>query len=309
MEEGDVHCFNCEAPCSNALGNYAPCDLCSINPLCVACSTSFDIAVCRLCAEQQGMADKEKELARSGMNPCVTCSKVWNTQKCNVCDKYWCYDCFRRKGTHLNGLTHTCYACYRCGTYTERRCCGYRWCEDCFDEYHVKTNCRVTLSYLCPTCKDTVLQFGSDTFRCAIPDCRWKYACQHGDCGAKIRSKEGLAFCQYHCSKEICQGCGSRYGLNGLQGPVRILQLLGHGSPRQIYCGNCRQRCRAFIQGILIANKQQWGLKIPKVVMDMLLFAFMKRKWLEWRLTDPDVVWRMGLPKTKPIMSWSFRKE
>ena len=62
---------------------------------------------------------------------------------------------------------------------------------------------------------------------------------------------------------------------------MTILQLLGNGNPHQIYCGNCRQRCRALVEGILLMKKRT-GLVIPKVVVDMVLFEFMREKWRTW---------------------------
>lgn len=277
MQEGDVRCFNCEAPCSNALGNYAPCDVCGVNPLCVACSITFDIAVCRLCADQQNLVAAEKEKEVAALNPCTTCKNVWSTQRCTSCDKYWCDACFKKVGMHL------CFKCVRCGVHTDLRCCGRRWCSDCLGNHHKKTDCRITCCYRCPTCTDAVLQFGDPQFRCAIPTCQWKYACQHGGCGANIRSKEGLAYCQYHCSRQACNGCGARYGLNGLQGPVRILILMGHGNPYQVYCGNCRERCRALVESMRLMCRRA-GLSLPKVMVDKVLFTYMYAKWEQWRL-------------------------
>lgn len=154
----DISCFNCAAPCSTALGNFAPCDVCGLNPLCVACSTTYDIAVCMQCASQQDQAEKEKETKRSEMKSCTKCGNVWETHRCRSCEKYWCGHCFKQDPSHL------CYNCVRCNTWTDILCCGHRYCEACFNEYHVVTNCRVRLSYNCPKCKTLVLQFGNDKY-------------------------------------------------------------------------------------------------------------------------------------------------
>lgn len=289
MEEGDadVVCFNCAAPCSASLGNYAPCDVCGVNPLCVACSITFDVAVCQTCAQQQHHAAKEKEAQLAARPACANCKNVWTTERCVSCNKHWCDVCFKKVGMHL------CYKCVRCGVHTDRKCCGRRWCEDCLEGHHKKTDCRITLSYKCPTCADTVLQFGDAQFRCAIPNCKWKYACQHGNCSANIRSAEGLAYCQYHTSREICQGCGSRYGLNGLQGNLYIFQLLGNGRPCLPCCGNCRQRYRALVGGIRLMSRRA-GYTVPKVVVDMLLCHLVKIKWHEWRQRSAVMVRNAG---------------
>ena len=272
MEGPAWGCFNCGIALSETLGNFAPCDVCGERQLCLVCSCTGDIAICKFCSEEQSVQTKQQEDVFAKHKKCVQCSAIWRVERCQTCSKDLCYKC------GSDQTIHPCVACVNCDAFGPHECCGSRWCPKCFEGYHATTNCAERLFYQCPYCSNKIKQFGPDILRCAVEDCKWKYACHHPSC-THVRAANGRTFCQFHVSGTRCPGCDAFYGLNGMQGRVWLFKLLPKNPffrGRSIYyCGNCREKLRAFVQSIFLLTKR-FHLVIPAEIMEMLIFTFLQ---------------------------------
>lgn len=268
MEVEKGRCFNCYNAISEEQGNFCLCEVCQINPLCVQCALVSTLAICRSCDAQQLALANDQAMIVADMPKCPQCNGVWKISKCKVCQRELCARC------QEDFSKHTCFKCHHCNGKMVEVCCDRKWCNGCLVSYHHRTNCELTLSYTCRWCTGRVLQFGNERFRCSIPNCHLGWVCRMEPC-LRDNTVRNRFYCRDHISRFRCPGCHAHYALDGTQGYVRFLKVVGARVWKREYCGPCREQMRALVQGILIRNKRcRRPLAIPKEIIDMILLRF-----------------------------------
>jgi len=245
---------------------YTFCVVCNESYLCMRCSISQDAVICNSCID--GNDYMSKRVARM----CPGCHIAWEVNnKCKSCKSFYCSKCYEK---------HPCFeckepGCSNVGTYEV--CCQVKRCEACHSK-HQKTNCRLTMYYMCHECCTRVYTFGSDQFRCPVEGCALKYGCVSMQCNLLERFNDRGIYCKNHTSQNACPGCKMIYPLDPTygNGHVRILTLLGAYVMRREFCGDCMKRIRAFVESLLIVTKRQFGedtiFRFPKILIDMIVF-------------------------------------